>query len=1033
MGNDDFVGDNRDMLRHTVLRVCSLLLFALVSRSVLALDPTQPTASYLRTTFTVEDGLPDNVVNAILQTRDGFLWIGTYAGLVRFNGRDFMPVDFHMAGSVSQVVVALAEGPDGSLWVGTDFGVVRIHDAEHYEPGRSTSQLYRVGNTKDETLSCLKFTRDGTLFAGTGRGLYRLDGASFISAIPGINVQIIEEESNGHLLVIADNDFLEWDRGRVIKPGLTAAVAPNYRIAGYGMPKDVFHYVMKDRSSGAMWYCSHWDIARQGHDRIRRNPPCASNDTRIPIQTYNYGRGALWGIGEVGVFRAQGRDSVEPLLTNVAPRSMLADRDGNLWIGTNGDGLIRFRDRPIDMFTTADGLPNNVPMAVLERHDGTIWVGNNCGGLSRFDGKRFVTYAEKDGLLNTCVWALAEDGNEDLWIGTWGGGAFRFKDRKFEQYAQRQGLPGDVVRSIVAAPDSSIWFATNEGLSRLRNGHLRNYTTADGLSSNHMIAVYADRQGGILAASSAGIDRMTGDRFVPVSSPHQIVDPHFIGFGETQLGEVYVFSAPRGISRIDGNRLVDIGPDLDLLGMAEVGGQELWFSGRNGILRVPEASGRLSWEGRSDPFEYAKFGRADGLNSTQCSVGAPNIIVDRENRLWVPTVQGLAMIDLPRLPEQRRPPAVFIEEVTVDQRTHALPDRTVLPPGNHHVELKFDAIELTSPERVRFQYRLDGVDRTWLDAGTTRTAVYTSVPIGNHLFHVRACNSDGIWDREGIAYGLMQEPFFYETNAFRLIAVAILIVLSAGAYRLRVRQIAAGMHARFDERLAERTRIARELHDTLLQNFHGLMFQFQAARNLMTRRPDEAVRSLDDAINETKKAIAESRDAIQDLRSEPIAKGNLAELLMSISRELTDSNANDHPPVFDLIEEGERQTLSSTASNEICRIALELTRNAYQHAHARRIEAEIRYSDSIFRLRIRDDGKGIDPQVLKEGGRRGHWGLRGVRERADRIGAHLDLWSEPGKGTEVQLVVPASIAYESMPESYRAKWVRKVKSRAQRS
>jgi signal transduction histidine kinase len=716
----------------------------------------------------------------------------------------------------------------------------------------------------------------------------------------------------------------------------------------------------------------------------------------------------------------------------VGPRSILADRDGNLWIGTNGDGLIRFRNRPIHMFTTADGLPNNVPMTVLERHDGSIWVGNNCGGLSRFDGKRFVTYAEEDGLLNSCVWALAEDGNDDLWIGTWGGGAFRFKDGKFEQYGLEQGLPSGVVRSIVAATDGSLWFATNEGLSHMRDGHLRNYTSADGLSSNHVIAVYADRHGGILAASNAGIDRMTGDRFVPLSSAHQIVDQHFIGFGETQSGELYAFSAPLGISRIDGNRLVDIGPDLDLLGMAEFRGQELWFSGRNGILRVPAPNGRLSWEDGSDLLEYAKFGRADGLNSTQCSIGAPNIIVDRENRLWVPTVQGLAMIDLLRLPQQPRPPAVFIEEVTVDQRTQPLPDRTVLPPRNHHVELKFDAIELTSPERVRFQYRLDGVDGTWLDAGTTRTAVYTNVPIGRHLFHVRACNRDGIWDREGIAYGIVQEPFFYETQSFRLIAVAVLIVLGAGAYRLRVGQIAAGMNARFDERLAERTRIARELHDTLLQNFHGLMFQFQAARNLMNRRPDEAIRSLDDAIHETKKAIAESRDAIQGLRSEPIAKGNLAELLMSISRELADSNGNDHPPVFDLIEEGERQTLSSTASNEICRIGHELMRNAYQHAHAQRIEAEIRYGDSMFRLRIRDDGKGIDPHVLNEGGRTGHWGLRGVRERADRIGAHLDLWSEPGNGTEVQLLVPASIAYESLGDSYRAKLIRKVKTRAQR-
>jgi signal transduction histidine kinase len=238
---------------------------------------------------------------------------------------------------------------------------------------------------------------------------------------------------------------------------------------------------------------------------------------------------------------------------------------------------------------------------------------------------------------------------------------------------------------------------------------------------------------------------------------------------------------------------------------------------------------------------------------------------------------------------------------------------------------------------------------------------------------------------------------------------------------------------RLEERVSERTRVARELHDTLLQNFHGLMFQFQAARNLMRRQPDEAMRSLDDAINETKKALAESREAIQGLRSEPMAKGNLSELLMATSRELGDSSANEYRPVFDLIEEGERQTLSSSVGNEICRIALELMRNAYQHAHAQRIEVEIRYGDAMFRVRIRDDGKGIDPNVLKEGGKAGHWGLRGIRERADRIGAQLDLWSEPGQGTEAQLLVPASIAYENAGDGYKVKLFRKAKSRAVRS
>ena len=209
---------------------------------------------------------------------------------------------------------------------------------------------------------------------------------------------------------------------------------------------------------------------------------------------------------------------------------------------------------------------------------------------------------------------------------------------------------------------------------------------------------------------------------------------------------------------------MDIGPDLDLLNMAEFRDHELWFTSGHSIYRFPSARDGLSPEHRSDPLDYTMFGRADGLNSTQCSEGKPNMVIDREGRLWVTTVQGLAMIDLQRLPHQRRRPAIFIEEVTVNRRTQRLPSRTIIIPGNHRLELKFDAIELTFPERIRFQYRLDAVEGAWLDAGPARTAIYTTVPIGAHWFHVRACNSDGEWDREGITYEIVQQPFFYETK-----------------------------------------------------------------------------------------------------------------------------------------------------------------------------------------------------------------------------------------------------------------------------
>jgi ligand-binding sensor domain-containing protein len=378
-------GDYRSaagLLTRTVLHSCSLLLLAALAPSALALDSKQPATSYIRTTFTVDDGLPDNVVNAILQSRDGFLWIGTGAGLVRFNGRDFTPVDFRMPGFASQAVRALAEGPDGSLWVGTNLGTVRIPDVEHYDPSRSTPRVYHTGDPRDVGVEWLKFARDGVLLVGTALGVYGLNGERFVSGLPEMITQaraIELEAPNERFLIGADNDYLEWDRGRIIKhPGLAAALAPESGIAAHEMVGGVISHVMEDHT-GAMWFSTRWGIARQDRNTIYRYRPYGGREVSRPIKTYEDGQGTVWALRYGGVFRAHG-DSLEPLLTGVTPRSILADRDGNLWIGTNGDGLIRFSDRRVHMFTMADGLPNNVPMTVLQRHDGSIWVGNNCGG-----------------------------------------------------------------------------------------------------------------------------------------------------------------------------------------------------------------------------------------------------------------------------------------------------------------------------------------------------------------------------------------------------------------------------------------------------------------------------------------------------------------------------------------------------------------------------------------------------------------------------------------------------------------------------
>ena len=335
-------------------------------------------------------------------------------------------------------------------------------------------------------------------------------------------------------------------------------------------------------------------------------------------------------------------------------------------------------------------------------------------------------------------------------------------------------------------------------------------------------------------------------------------------------------------------------------------------------------------------------------------------------------------------------PPVLIRAFVVDGKTYLPGSPIVLPVLPANLQIDYTALSLSLPERMQFRYRLDGVDHDWRDVGGRRSAYYTNLAPGRYRFHVIASNNDGVWNTTGATIAFEVPPTFYQTTAFRTACVAVGLLVLWLLYLARLRLIVRQLNLRLEERVNERTRIARELHDTLLQSLHGLMFQFQAARNLFPRRPDEAMQSLDLAIDDTERALAESRDAIRDLRSEPLAKGNLAASLMAASRELAQSGTADQQlPVFELLEEGEKRALSAIATNEVCRVAVEILRNAYRHAHATRIEAEIRYDDRMLRVRIRDNGRGIDPKVLMDGGIAGHWGLRGVRERAERIGARL--------------------------------------------
>jgi signal transduction histidine kinase len=394
---------------------------------------------------------------------------------------------------------------------------------------------------------------------------------------------------------------------------------------------------------------------------------------------------------------------------------------------------------------------------------------------------------------------------------------------------------------------------------------------------------------------------------------------------------------------------------------------------------------------------------------------SPRVAKSADGKLWFPAGDGVSVVDPPHLPFNQLPPPVHIEQITADRKTYDAASNLRLPPLIRYLEIDYTAPSVVAPQKIHFRYKLEGEDRDWQDVGNRRQAFYTNLSPRNYRFRVAASNNSGVWNEAGASLNFSIAPAYYQTRWFQASCMAAFLGLLWALHRYRLHQIAQEFNVRLDERVNERTRIARELHDTLLQSFQGLMLRFQVAHDELPARPAEARKTLENALDEAAQAITEGRDAVQGLRSSTVETNDLAQAIGSLGEELAGDESNPNRLECSVEVEGTPRDVNPILQDEIYRIAAEALRNAFRHAQARRIEVAIAYSDRQVRLRVRDDGKGIDSEVLEEQGRAGHWGLAGMRERAELIGGHLEIWSQQESGTQVELNIPASIAYATSP------------------
>ncbi|MGC1644553.1 MAG: triple tyrosine motif-containing protein, partial [Candidatus Sulfotelmatobacter sp.] len=619
----------------------------------------------------------------------------------------------------------------------------------------------------------------------------------------------------------------------------------------------------------------------------------------------------------------------------------------------------------------------------------------------------------------------------DLWFAGYGG-LHRYSSGVLSNYE----LPAPDVRAIHQDREGTLWIGAlmeehPGGLFRFRDGKLDQIS---GISDVNQII--DDRDGGLWVAGVRELIHMRGDKTTRYGEkdglPERSVDIH-----QDSTGTLWIASYGGGLTRLRDGRLRTITtkdglPNSMLAGMIEDSHGNLWVSSTQNIFCLSLKTLNDLADRKISSILPVSYGVAEGMRSSESDVGSPAGWETKDGRIWFPTMRGVVAID--PTAGNHLPPPVVIEEAWANKLGLAHSAQTSVPAGNNTFDFRFTAVSFSAPEKLRFKYRLEPFDKEWVDAGTRRSAHYTNMDPGRYSFHVLAVNNFGIWSDQEASVRFLLRPHFYQTDWFRTLCAACMLTLLWGGSELRVRQLAAQFKMRMEERENERTRIARDLHDTLLQSFQGLVFRFQAARYRLPERPEEASDALDTALVSADQAIAEGRDAIQQLRSGSSQESNLEEMLLAMGRELAASrNSGDSAPSLRVIVEGNRRAKRAMIRDEIYRIAREFLRNAYRHARARNIEAELRYDDDSFLLIVRDDGKGIDPKVLKDRGRAGHWGLPGMYERAEGMGARLDIWSEVGAGTELRLKVPAAIAYEKSGDRGRFKLFRKTRIYEHRS
>jgi signal transduction histidine kinase len=957
----------RSERRRAIPRGSWIFLSALSIGGVLmcsALEPTTPLAEFGRQSWAMENGLPQNSVHALVQTRDGFIWLGTEAGLVRFDGISFLVLDQHSRPAIpSGDIRSLVETPDGTLWVGTAEGLARWKDG-------AFARLGAHEGSPEGAITALKETPEGRLRVETSREAaeYSSQGWSRaeMTATPPKDEIVFAAK-------LASGETASATRSAVV---VMRGSRPVLLTVGHELPGTRIQALLADRE-GCLWVGTNGGLARWCSEKVQVLP------------------------------------ATDPL-AGASVLSLLEDREGDLWVGTETDGLQVLRDTRFHNIGTREGLSSEATTTVVEDSAGKMWVGTDGGSLNVLRRSASIpgattTYAVRDVLLSNVILSLAASKSGDLWVGT-PDGLNRIRGSAVDSFTSADGLPDDFIRSLLVDKDGSLWIGTRRGLAHwtfadggknaMRSAARKEtYTQANGLGSDLVGAMVRDSNGSLWIATFAGLSRLKDGRIANYTTADGLSSNVVTALLPRAGGSLLIGTQDHGWNLWDGQKFSSVKEsvlkDASVRAILDDGQNHLWFATGKGIARCDCTM-------TVDCTHWVEFGPADGLRSRETAINShPSAWRSRDGYLWFATPKGLVEVDPAHFPVNTLSPPVVVERFAVDDVDRPLwgaDSRTRVPAGHNHFQFEYAGLSFVAPQKVRYRYMLEGFDRDWTDAGARRVAYYTNIPPGTYTFRVQAANNDGVWNLQGTALQFELLPHFYQTLWFFL-----LLTIAAGALvaTLLKRRL---LHAEreFKAVLGERNRIAREIHDTLAQGYVGISVQLEVLTELLRHnKVDAATRQLDTTRTHVREGLAEARQSIWALRSQDSGEKTLPVRLRRVTERTDGHGIEAKFSVF-----GAYRPLSPRIEREILRVAQEAIHNVEKHAGAQHLSVRLDYGPAEIALEVRDDGRGftISEKATSEPG---HYGFTGMRERAAAIGGTLEVTSGPGAGTSVRLHAPA--------------------------